>query len=275
MLNLKGERLDFVWDLAKKKPPMKMDPATKTWDEAICRVNLRDRPAVFEVFAQGPTHARTFPYPFRNWWGEYGADWAFEMRGGYEFEKDFWTFSHWPISKIPYDESVKTNGKYLREPSHVSLLPVAGSPEVKGPTTWAMLIGLADPGNDEDLRDRTRSWLFPGKVKVLDSGFHFAGNNVDERALVFVRARPDQPCRFTLEPASQTRIIHPVFKIMDWGDRPVSVTRDGKRLAEGRDFRAAIVGKDAVVWMDMTLDQPATFMISARERDLPQSGEKR
>jgi len=90
MLNLEGIRLDLLWDLSKKKEPAKMDESVKLWEEAICRVNLRDRPAAFAVFAQGRTASQTFPHPYRNWWANYGADWAFEMRGGYEFEGDFW-----------------------------------------------------------------------------------------------------------------------------------------------------------------------------------------
>ncbi|MDD5644700.1 MAG: HEAT repeat domain-containing protein [bacterium] len=264
MLNLEGKKIDFLWDLSQEKAPAKMDPDTRSWNEAICRINLISRPAVFEVFAQSDeTYAKTFPRQYKDWWGHYGQDWSFEMRGGYEFKDDFWTFSHWPISKIPYDEAVKTNGKFLREPSHTSLLPVAGHPGATEVTTWAMLIGLGEDGNDKDLIDRTKSWLYPGKIEMRSGSSSFVENDYYQRALVFNNVRSDGKCDFSLDPKSRDSIvINPVFIIKNWGGKAVFVKAGGEQLEEGPDFRTAVVDGKAIVWVKMKFEEPVEFSIS-------------
>jgi len=265
MLNLQGERLDFLWDLSQEEPPVKMPPETKQWPEAICRVNLLDRPAVFEVFAQGEkTHDKTFPYPYETWWGNYGADWAFEMRGWYEFKDDFWTFSHWPVSMIPYDEPDKTPGKYIREVSHTSLLPVPGAPEVDGPTTWAMLVGLSHPGNDQELRDKTFSWLYPGDIKMLNDSSKFVENDYYQRALVFDNVKGNQKCHFTIDPAAQSSVVvNPVFLVTNWGNHSVSLKQDGKLLEVGNDYRYEIIDNNVLIWVKTSFKASTTFVIES------------
>ncbi|MCK9554534.1 HEAT repeat domain-containing protein [bacterium] len=269
MLNLEGKKIDFLWDLSEEKPPAKMDPDTRTWNEAICRVNLAGRPAAFEVFAQSDeTHAKTFPMQYKDWWGHYGQDWSFEMRGGYEFKDDFWTFSHWPISKIPYDEDVKTNGKFLREPSHTSLLPVAGHPGATGVTTWAMLIGLSGEGDDKDLLDKTRSWLYPGEIEMKSDSSVFVENDYYQRALIFNNVKKDRKCDFRLDPESRNSVVvNPVFIVNGWSGNSISVKAGGKLLEEGVDFRSAVIGNKALVWVRMKFDKPVIFNIFAAEHN--------
>jgi hypothetical protein len=251
IMDADSKKVDFLWDLSKEEPIAKMPNEVQEWDEVICRVNLKERPSVFEVFAQEKNAApKTFPYPLTEWWANYGAEWAFEMRGGYEFEDDFWTFSHWPISKIPYDEPVKTNGKFLREPSHTSLLPVAGHPGVTGVTTWAMLIGLT-PENDEDLlKKKTLSWIYSGQVKMLNDSSKFLENDYYQRALVFDNTDKKAVCHFEVDPQKVNSILYnPVFIIKNWKPKTVSITIDGKKLKENADYRYAVENKEAVIWI--------------------------
>lgn len=262
-ISVKGEQIDFLWDLSKEKPPAKMDDKIQYWDEAIWRVNLKEgRPSPFEVFAQGEEHyKKTFPYPMKDWWGNYGADWAFEMRGGYEFEGDFWTFSHWPISKRPYDEPVKTNGKFIREPSHTSLLPVAGHPAVTGVTTWAMLVGLAEPDNKKEVIDSANSWLYPGKVEILYGACEFIEVDYYQRAMVFNSKHDEKKCHFTLTPSEGKTTINPVFIIDNWGDNDINIRLNSKALKEHTDFRYDIVDNKAVIWVNKAINKKAEFLI--------------
>ncbi|MDD5072806.1 MAG: hypothetical protein PHX64_03115 [Candidatus Omnitrophica bacterium] len=263
IFNLDGKKVDYLWDLSKKRTPAKRDDETRNWPEAICRVNLKDRPAVFEVFAQGEeAYKKTFPEPFKNWWGHYGEDWAFEMRGQKEYEGDFGVFSHWPISKMPYEEPDKTFGRYLREPGHISLLPIAGHPKVKGPTTWAMLVGMSKPWDDQDARDRTSSWLYPGDISMIDENAKFIGNDYYQRALVFETDKLNRACQFTMYPKIiSSVVVNPVFIIKNWGNNPVSVTMNGKPLKEGLDYRCAIEGDSAVIWVKAKFSGQTAFLI--------------
>ena len=263
VLSLDGKRVDYSWDLRKDQPPAKRDEATKKWPEAICRVNLKNRPAVFEVFAQGEdAYKKTFPAPFKDWSGNYGEDWAFEMRGRDEFEGDFGVFSHWPISKMPYEEPDKTFGRYIREPGHTSLLPVAGHPKVKGPTTWAMLVGMSKPWDDQYVRERTLSWLYPGDASMIDESAVFVENDYYQRALVFETDKANRGCHFTMYPKIMASIvINPVFIIRNWSDFPVSIVMNGKTLKEDLDYRYAIEGDSAVIWVKTRFSGVTTFLI--------------
>lgn len=263
ILNLDGKKADYFWDFSKKTPPAKKDEDAKNWPEAICRVNLRDRPAVFEVFAQGDeVYKKTFPAQFKSWWGRYGEGSAFEARGSGEFEGDFRVFSHWPISRMPYEELGKRSGKYIREPGYVSLLPVPGHPKVKGPMTWAMLVGLSRPSEDQYVRDRTSSWLYPGDVDVIEDSAKFVENDYYQRALVFEADSLNRVCHFTMYPKIVSSIVvNPVFIIKNWGNNPVSVNLNGKNLKEDLEYRYAIERDTAVIWVKARFSGLTTFLI--------------
>ncbi|MBP6943571.1 MAG: hypothetical protein KBB79_01660 [Candidatus Omnitrophica bacterium] len=263
MMNIQGDKIDYAWYLNKQTPPSKLDETPKNWTEAICRVNLKNRPAVFEVFAQGEDVSdMTFPVPFKKWWGHYGENWAFELRGSGEYEGDFFVFSHWPISKIPYEEPGKSNGRYIREPGHVSLLPVAGHPKAQGPVTWAMLVGLSKARDDKDIRDRAASWINPSDVNMISDSARFIKNDLHQRALVFETDSLRHGCEFTLFPKIVSSVaVNPVFIIKNWGKYPVSVRMNGKNLKEDSDFRYAIEGEDAVIWVKAKFTTIASFAI--------------
>ena len=258
------KKVDFLWDLSKEEPIAKMPDEVQEWDEVICRVNLKERPSVFEVFAQKENAApKTFPYPLTKWWANYGAKWAFEMRGGYEFEDDFWTFSHWPISKIPYDEPVKTNGKFIREPSHTSLLPVAGHPGVTGVTTWAMLIGLTPENDEELLKKKTLSWIYSGEVKMLDDSSEFIENDYYQRALVFNNKTKKPICNFTVDPKEKNSVLYnPVFIIKNWKSKTASITIDGKKLENSfSNYRYSVKDKEVVIWIKGEFSKKTVVLI--------------
>jgi hypothetical protein len=264
LMDTKTKEVDFLWDLSKEEPIAKMPEEVQTWDEVICRVNLKMRPSVFEVFAHEENAApKTFPYPLTEWWANYGAEWAFEMRGGYEFEDDFWTFSHWPISKIPYDEPVKTNGKFVREPSHTSLLPVAGHPGVTGVTTWAMLIGLVPEENKETLQKKARSWIYTPGIKMLDDSCSFVENDYYQRALVFNTASKDPVCNFIADPEANDSVLYnPVFIIKNWKPKTVSLSINGTPIVHSPSkFRYAVKGTKAIIWIKGEFKQKTEFLI--------------
>ena len=263
ILNLEGKKIDYHWDLSQKNPTDKISEETRNWTEAICRVNLKNRPSAFEVFAQGEdAYKKTFPEPFKNWWGNYGENWALQMRGSNEYEGDFGVFAHWPISKMPYEEPQKTFGRYIREPGHVSLLPIAGHPKVKGPTTWAMLVGMSKPWDDKDVRDKASSWLYPGDVNMIGDNATFVENDYYQKALIFETERLNHGCQFTMYPKIMSSVVvNPVFIIKNWGKYPVSIKMNGKTLKEDADYRYAIEGDSAVIWVKAKFSGLTTFLI--------------
>jgi hypothetical protein len=141
-------------------------------------------------------------------------------------------------------------------------LPVAGHPKVKGPTTWAMLVGMSKPWDDQDARDRTSSWLYPGDISMIDENAKFIENDYYQRALVFETDKINRGCQFTMYPKIVSSVIvNPVFIIKNWGNNPVSVKINGKPLKEDLDYRCAIEGGSAVIWVKAKFSGLTTFLI--------------
>lgn len=256
MGNLQGVVTNYTY---LTNPSQYIGDPVNSWDEAIIRLNLNHRPAPFMAVAQGASvYRRTFPAPYDDWWGHFDNTWHAERQGGYEYEGDFWPFSHWPISRIPYEEHTKSNSRFVREPGHTSIMGVPGHPGATEPTTWAVLIGLGEPGDSEGPRRRVSSWLYPGEVKTLTEQCRFVENDVYRRALVFECDVPAAPCRFTLKP--HPVCVNPVLSIRNWGQSPPVVSLDGKPLPP-EQYRWAVADRELVLWISTTVWSNTTFGI--------------
>jgi len=118
------------------------------------------------------------------------------------------------------------------------------------------------------LLDKTSSWLYPGKIEMKSDSSVFVENDYYQRALIFNNVKKDRKCDFTLDPESRNSVVvNPVFIINGWSGNSISVKAGDKLLEEGIDFRSAVIGNKALVWVRMKFDKPIIFNISAVERN--------
>lgn len=260
LLDLFGKRHDFRYLLDE---PQLIPEETESWDETIVRINLKeDRPAVFEVFAQGEeTYSETFPEPYRNWWGHFENGWHARLKGRHEYKGDFWPFAHWPISKIPYASATKTMGRWLREPGHTSILGVPGHPGAREATTWAMLVGLSEPGDDGDLREKAVSWLYPGEIVSTDGSCTFLKTDYYQRAIVLESVSGTGDCLFRFIPGRfGLDRLNPVFEVRNWQAGGVTILRDGKPLSAS-SYRWAVEAGSLILWLKARISVPTEFVL--------------
>jgi hypothetical protein len=257
MLNLEGRRNDYTY-LGQR--PEYISEETKYWNNAIARINMNHRPAVYAGFSQADeVYEVTFPAPYVDWWANYQNDWHMDMKGGYEYKGDFWPFAHWPISRIPYENHTRTMGRYLREPGHTSILSVPGHPGAKEPTTWAMLMGLTSPWDDDIPRITVSSWIQPGDIKLHGGGCRYMGNDLYERALLFEQTSGNV-CQFIITPDPVLR--NPVVIIEGWtGGTPEIIIGDEQLSA--KRYRVSLQNSRVIIWIEATLRKETLIRISS------------
>jgi hypothetical protein len=56
-------------------------------------------------------------------------------------------------------------------------------------------------------------------------------------------------------------VVNPVFIIKNWGKYPVSIKMNGKTLKENVDYRYAIEGDSAVIWVKAKFSNLTSFLI--------------
>ena len=56
-------------------------------------------------------------------------------------------------------------------------------------------------------------------------------------------------------------VVNPVFIIKNWSNNPVSIKMNGGALREDLDYRYAIEGDSAVIWVKAKFSGLTTFLI--------------
>jgi len=258
VLNLEGEADSY-------HPPRKLNPRTNEWDEVIMTAHFRDAPDAFCAFSNGREMLEACSSP------RLGFDLSWHATD--------YRFCHWPVGKEPYREpdGVKTFASWPAQVCHTSLI---GAGAWEGETwedryrvdgtgrryrEWIMLAGLNEPGDLDGLRAKTATWLYPGEVTVLAPGSRFEKVDYARREFVFTDTAGERRCEFRLDPTARSaRVVNPVIRVCSWGNHPVHVTLDGRRLRRGEDYRAAVEGGDALVWVRAELTGPSTFVVADR-----------
>jgi hypothetical protein len=268
VMNLDGDVNTYHLDPLTTGP---YNEQTSNWDQVIAAAHFMDGPDAFCVFSHSSDVPETYSY--------YNIEFDISWHNTGRFR-----LVHWPVGLEPYIESdgIKTHATWTAEVAHACLMGGGVYNEGQDWTDhyqvdsrgreyreWVSLVGLSEPGNLEELRDRTETWLYPGTVTMLNPSSIFEGVNYKQRELVFNNTGGNQICEFSLLPGS-TNVVNPSFKIKGWGDNPVSVSVNGIALTVGLDFRRAIEGSDALVWVKGKFDSPTTFSIS----DLPKSARR-
>ncbi len=224
------------------------------WDEQIYRARLSDAPDVFCAFASPSRYPDVTPLPISldlSW-----HDITYQM-------------SHFPVDKQPYlnaryGDYDKSSATWPSQVSHSSLIGI----EATGGCDWTsdydtddagrkyrtylMLFGISLPDDTAGTDASVRAWLADGTFRNL-SGVSVpeSRSGFDKREMVLERTGTEE-CRFEFVPSSGP-VRNPVFRIAGWEKAgQVSVTCNGRNLAEGTDCISGVIGGDLVVWLNMT-----------------------
>lgn len=257
MLDLNGDAIDFTWDLNNKKTSPALDARARFRNELIFRINLAGGFRPYEVFAQ-TAHLRPFLFPsfpseLDTWeFGEKGFGW-------YEFQGDFNTFSHWPVSWQPYEDPSWSAGRYVREASHTSLLSINAGRFSATPATWVALLALLPEKNDTELLARVRAWLYPGQIAAETGAF--LGVDYARRALRFRRLPGRSGVIFAVGPENKSPTLNrPFLSIRDWKESTAFVFIDKKPLAP-HEFVTSESGVERLVFIRRPVPLPAEIAV--------------
>lgn len=234
------------------------------WDQMIMAVHFKDEPDIFCAFSTD----ENIPETYSGYNIEYEIAWQ-SVNGRH---------SHWPVGKRPFTGNNGSGGTWKAEVSHSCLV----SCDVRTGTgwqdhfkidergrkyrDWVSLVGANKPGDLEGLRDKTRSWLYPGKITMLDNSSRFLKNDYSQKILLFEKTGTEKLCRFEITPDENSSVlINPAVRINNWGPYPVgSVMINDKTLPMGKYRFDLLDGKDLLIWINMTVDSKTRFTISTK-----------
>jgi Concanavalin A-like lectin/glucanases superfamily len=258
VLNLEGD-VDYYHTTPSNAGSWNTD--TANWNQFIMAAHFNSsRPDAFSVFSHANDTPETYSYyPFTP-----EITWH---QAGYGF-------AHWPVGKEPYHtDEVKSMSTWTAQVQSNGLLGV----ELYDGTDWGdhyeldergrkyrewvSLVGLNAAYDNTGLKNKTRSWLYPGAVAMQNASSVFNGINFEKRSLTFTNIAGDRKCKFSIGPGATT-LINPILEINNWGDNPIKIVRNGTRLKAGTDYIADIEGATALIWINSTLTSTIIFDIT-------------
>jgi len=249
LANEQGESHTYSWE---NGPPIKHSP------------KLEER-----LFSQ-PANANIQMANFRSKWKPYLIFEPGVMIEGFGIppSKDYSNFpcwNHWPIAQLPNDgrKAIVSD-----RPSHFSLS--SSRPKIHRDDKGAFalfLYGMTDQPV-ETLAPLARSWNSAPAVTPAGSGFESRGFDKTQRAFVFNRTEPKaDKLAFTLEASEPPPLHNPAFVVKNWGNRPATLSIDGKEIPRGRDLRfgyhKTLDGTDLVVWAKLSAAKPTAFTLGS------------
>ena len=176
-------------------------------------------------------------------------------------------WNHWPVAQIPNDgrKAIASD-----RPSSFSLScsqPVIH--RANGSSEAMFLYGMTDQAA-ETLAPLSRSWNSAPAATLAGSGYEGGSYKKSQRAYMFTAKAPGAgPLEFSLEATQESPIQNPAFVVKNWGNRPASLTIDGKEIPRGKDFRfghnKTLEGTDLIVWAKTKGDKKTSFKIQAPE----------
>jgi len=248
LLNLEGE-VEFT----HLGPKFAYDSKLDDWKQMIMAVHLKDNPDVFCAWSTDPEIPETYS--------------GYKIRYINAWHSLDWLLIHWPVGKRPYTFKEGGTGTWKGEVSHASLMSWGlregiswedyYSVDERGRKyrEWVSLIGVNEPGDLEGLQDKTRSWLFPGTVFMVNPASRFIYIDHHEKTIVFENVGTDQKCYFELDPSVKNSVlINPVFRINNWGSNPVTrVTINDEELPSNKYRHHILANRDALIWVNSTI----------------------
>ena len=247
------------WPSTGERWLCKRNPQSCEWPAYVFRPGLQKQPAPFLIVpnrkdyfprvacgACGGDHVSTLlwlsPGIYKNWPGCSGQCPKI-VKGTEEDMRDHPV--HIPfVSIIPWVHPTFLT-HFLSPQNNSSAHSVSVDPHW-GPergTTWLMLTGTSRE-SDEYLSDLARQWVSPPQLQMIEGenrGFEPAEN-------LYQVSAGRKGCVFRLVPDEDARIIHPTFKVLNWGYQSARVYLDGTPLA-AEQWRGSWIGGHLIVWI--------------------------
>ena len=264
--NLKGQSKTYTW--TKDGGPGLKDPPDQPCIQVI---NFKNRYKPFTIVNPEGVSIKVYgghgPNSFFNWW------------------------NHWPVAQEKSDTTVATSAD---KPSHSSLAHIewkqysqegisrtwlkpshdwpSNDPEYSQEgvsRTWLMLNGMTDKSAGE-LAPLGKSWLYPAQLTLKKGGAVFSSEGYDQtqRAYVFNCEKMGKPAELacTLAAGADSPVINPAIVVKNWGKADATLTINGKKVPQGRDFRLGhrrtIESQDLIVWFRIESTKPVDISIS-------------
>jgi len=164
---------------------------------------------------------------------------------------------HMPyVSVIPWvHPNFLKNFLFKADRSSPSAISVDPDWSPKPGTSWLMLYGTSNEG-DPFLSTLANQWVKPPELKMVTG--ESRGFEPDENE--YLISPGSKRCAFRVTPAENGPLIHPTFKVLDWGYRSAQVSVNGSPLAPER-WRGSWTGNNLIVWIGEILNGPSDISI--------------
>ena len=242
----------------------KRDPGSSQWPAYVFRAGLKNRPEPYLVVPNRPDYFPRRPCAVCDgdhpcvllWIAPHLYKHYPGFKGEYEIgveatEGDMKTH---PIS-MPLVSVLPWLHKFYLAPGDHASEPLDPDWSPKPGTSWLMLWGTSNEG-DHHIESVARQWMEPPALKMIegeDAGFEPSENLHQispgrERSEFIVAGEP------------HSSVIHPTFRILNWGYRPARVLVDGNPLPPEK-WRGTWTHNQLVVWVDKVMTAPARIQI--------------
>ena len=134
-----------------------------------------------------------------------------------------------------------------------------------------MLQGVTDKKADK-LVPLAKSWLNAPKMKITSDAYTGGTYDQSEKAYLVEKtdSRKPAPCTFVLDASRKSPLLNPAMIIKNWGSQLSTLSIDGKKIKQGKDFRQGIrkgpFGEDLIIWIRLDKQKPVKITLSRADR---------
>jgi hypothetical protein len=242
----------------------KREPGSSQWPAYVFRAGLKNRPEPYLVVPNRKDYFPRRPCPVCDadhpcvllWIAPHLYKHYPGFKGEYEIsvEATEADMKDHPIS-MPLVSVLPWLHKFFLAPGDHASEPLDPDWSPKPGTSWLMLWGTSDQ-DDQHIESVARQWMEPPTLKMIegeDAGFEPAEN--------LHQINPGRECcEFTIAGNPHIPVIHPTFKILNWGYRPARVLVDGNPLPPQK-WRGTWTQHHLVIWVDKVMTAPARIRI--------------
>jgi hypothetical protein len=187
----------------------------------------------------------------------------------YNNEKSYFQFecwNHWPVAQIASsDRPCVTDDR----PSHSSLSHLFWKPyaQTDDTATKILLDGLTTK-TLPDLVPLAKSWLSPPQLQLQGQGYRNEGYDPAQRAYVLdvEKQVSSGTLRMVLNATGDSPLFNAAILIQNWGDGEARMSIDGKPVAWGKAFRAALIHRlnstELLIWIEKQSTRPVQVTIA-------------
>ncbi|QHT62317.1 hypothetical protein GXP70_21610 [Paenibacillus lycopersici] len=212
------------------------------WEEMIQVAHFTGgAPDAFIVFANDPKFTDACP-PYRATTDISWHSYIYQM-------------SHWPVNKEPYEEAFKSGTTWPGQVSHSSVAGVEAWNDIawddgykvdangRRYREWVALFGIETPFTHDRIAAKTRSWLYPGHVRVIGGSARLVRYDYGKLAYeIFCDSAAQQVELAWIPDAEDMEAAALVFHFVGNPGALTKVLSEGQPLEEKVDYEKAAAG---------------------------------